>query len=82
MADVVLIGEILKEVLRQMDPVACLQRAHDALDDGNLDEARDLLASYRDWRRRGGFEPENGDQRADGLEQMLIDRDSHRSQQS
>ena len=82
MADVVLIGEILKEVLRQMDPVACLQRAHDALDDGNLDEARDLLASYRDWRRRGGFEPENGDQRADGLEQMLIDRDSHRSRQS
>ena len=79
MAEATLLSEILKEVLRQMDPAACLQRAHDQLDDGNIDEARDALTSYREWRRRGGFEPEGGDQRADELEQMLIERGSRRS---
>ena len=76
MGDVMLIGEVLMEVFRQMDPVACLQRAHDAIDAADFDEARDALASYRDWRRRGGFEPDGGDQRAGELEQMLMDRGS------
>ena len=82
MADVMLIGEILKEVLRQMDPVACLQRAHDAIDAADFDEARDALASYRDWRRRGGFQPEGGDHRAGELEQILIDRGVRNLRQS
>jgi hypothetical protein len=72
MADSMLLSEILKEVLRQMDPTACLQRARDAIDEGDFDEARDALASYREWRRRGGFEPDGGDQRGEEIERMLI----------
>jgi hypothetical protein len=72
-ADSMLLSEILKEVLRQMDPAACLQLAYEAFNADDFDEARNTLASYRNWRRRGGFEPHGGDHRADELERMLID---------
>ena len=74
-----LLSEILKEVLRQMDPATCLQLANDAINADDFDEARNALASYRNWRRRGGFEPDGGDGRADELERTLIDRGMGRS---
>lgn len=46
-----------------MDPKACLDRAEEALKDGDLEECREALQDYRAWRNRGGFEPKGGDLR-------------------
>lgn len=40
-----------------MDPAACLQNADQAISDCEFELARDMLHNYRDWRRKGGFEP-------------------------
>jgi hypothetical protein len=40
-----------------MDPKACLQAAFRAFQLGRFDEAREHLATYKQWRRSGGFEP-------------------------
>ena len=65
----------IKEVMRQMDPLACLNRAADALATGDFDEARLALSDYRAWRSRGGFEPpDGGDARANDLERLLLTR--------
>ncbi len=54
-----------------MDPKACLDRVEEALDAGDMDEAREALVDYDEWRHRGGFEPEGGDARADALRARL-----------
>ncbi len=55
-----------------MDPKACLKRALDALRDGNLDECANALEDYRTWRRKGGYEPMNGDSVERLLESGLL----------
>lgn len=50
-----------------MDPEACLDRAEEALDEGDLAEAKDALKDYAAWRRNGGFQPAAGDARAKRL---------------
>jgi hypothetical protein len=47
-----------------MDPQACLDRVERLLDAGELDDGRDALDDYREWRLGGGFEPDDGDKRA------------------
>jgi len=64
---------ILAEVFRQLDPAACLQRATDALIDRDLAEADLALQDYFTWRRRGGFQPPNGDARAAEIEKCLAE---------
>ena len=54
-----------------MDPNACLDRAQDAFDNGDHREARAALRDYADWRKRGGFEPEDGDAAATSLAEDL-----------
>lgn len=59
-----------------MDPKATLDFAEWSLKDAraakgsdeesyrdNIEEANDYLKAYIDWRLKGGFEPENGDER-------------------
>lgn len=41
-----------------MDPQACLDRAALAISTGDMGEAQEALQDYRNWRERGGFEPE------------------------
>jgi hypothetical protein len=72
MSDPVPLQTILAEVFRQMDPAACLQRASEAIDAVDFAEARLALSDYRAWRSRGGFEPTDGDRRADELERLLL----------
>lgn len=51
-----------------MDPLATLRELADALDDGDIDLAREYLAAYLGWRAAGGFEPVMSDgQRGDDL---------------
>lgn len=40
-----------------MDAKACLIRCDQAISDLDLEEAREALNDYDQWRRRGGFEP-------------------------
>jgi hypothetical protein len=47
-----------------MDPKACLRRAATALADGDPSGAEAALDDFREWRRRGGFEPTGGDEAA------------------
>lgn len=57
-----------------MDPKACLDRVESAIEDRDWIEAREALADYRQWRSRGGFEPENGDARESALRARLPGR--------
>jgi hypothetical protein len=54
-----------------MDPEACLKAAEEALAEGDHEEVRERLEDYRGWRSRGGFEPENGDMRANALRRAM-----------
>ncbi len=47
-----------------MDPEQTLKDAADAAADCRWDDARDALATYWEWRDRGGFQPALGDERA------------------
>lgn len=40
-----------------MDPEACLLAAETAWNDAEFDLFLDAMATYADWRRKGGFEP-------------------------
>ncbi len=40
-----------------MDPTQLLINADQAISDGELEEARELLQHYRNWRAKKGFEP-------------------------
>ena len=67
------LAEILKDVFRQMNPEACLQRGLHAIATGDLTEACLALSDYRAWRARGGYEPPpDGDTRANELERLLL----------
>jgi hypothetical protein len=72
MSEPITLQAILAEVFRQMDPLACLQRASEAIATADYAEARLALGDYRAWRARGGFEPTDGDGRADELERLLL----------
>lgn len=54
-----------------MDPKTCLDRAENAINAGDHEEAADALADYRGWRNRGGFEPFGGDDRRKALAARL-----------
>lgn len=41
-----------------MDPIALLLNAMNCLDDGDTDIAIDMIRNYRDWRAKGGFDPD------------------------
>ena len=40
-----------------MDPDACLRRLSEALEDGDLEEAKHAAQDLRDWLDKGGFAP-------------------------
>lgn len=50
-----------------MDPKETLRLARNAINDRDWEDARYLLAEYRQWRRRGGFQPKGGDKTATAL---------------
>lgn len=50
-----------------MDPEAALAQALDRLTYKDFEECSEFLENYREWRRRGGFEAENGDARHDRI---------------
>jgi hypothetical protein len=50
----------------------CRQHATEAIAAADYAEARLALSDYRAWRSRGGFEPTDGDDRADELERILL----------
>ena len=60
-----------------MDPKQALLDAEMHLQTGELDEAAECLATYRAWRRGGGFEPAGGDQLASDLERRLAAATRH-----
>jgi hypothetical protein len=47
-----------------MDPEACLDRADEALAEGDRAEVRTALSNYSTWRLNGGYQPKGGDARA------------------
>jgi hypothetical protein len=55
-----------------MDPEQCLKDILLALREGEPGEAAQRLADYQAWRRRGGFEPRNGDARARALTHTTV----------
>lgn len=56
-----------------MDPEAALREAKLALRRKDYEEAAEALSNYWDWRKSGGFEPKNGDRRAEALGAKLSD---------
>ncbi len=55
-----------------MDPEAALKEAESSLKDGEIGDAFEKLSYYCEWRRKGGFEPTNGDARARRVKSTLI----------
>ncbi len=63
-----------------MDPQACLDACETSLKVAErvedkipyLDVADEYLHHYRKWRKDGGFEPENGDKRAQALRDQWV----------
>lgn len=56
-----------------MDPESTLQLLERSITDGQLCEAVQALNDYYRWRLRDGFEPRDGDARADRLANRLCD---------
>jgi hypothetical protein len=56
-----------------MDPEATLQTLSHAVKARKYGEAVTALNNYYRWRILGGFQPMNGDTRADGLANELAD---------
>lgn len=56
-----------------MDPEATLRQAESAVSSGDKASAFEYLTYYEDWRRGGGFEPENGDARAGKIWDAISD---------
>jgi len=54
-----------------MDPQACLDAVESAIkaaempgdNTSHIEDAEEHLANYREWRRKGGFQPKGGDAR-------------------
>jgi hypothetical protein len=69
--DPVPLADCLADLERQMDPDACLRRAAEALEAGDLQAAQNALDDYQAWLSRGGYEPDGGDARASGLRHRL-----------
>lgn len=44
-----------------MDPAETLRIARDAYTSGDFETCREYLGYYSEWRRKGGFEPPDGD---------------------
>jgi hypothetical protein len=62
-----------------MDPEEALYQCDQAISDLRLEDATASLAAYREWRKKGGFEPNclraamMGDKFADQCEQRIVD---------
>lgn len=56
-----------------MDPFACLDSAQLAFDDDDYTQALGLLADYFEWRLKGGFQPDGGDEKALKLQRLTCD---------
>lgn len=56
-----------------MDPEATLRALREALNQCHYGEAVEALNDYYRWRVRGGFEPPDGDKRADDWANELAD---------
>lgn len=56
-----------------MDPQRALDSAEFALSRNDLDGAQEMLASYTNWRARGGFEPHGGDEFAAELRERACE---------
>ncbi len=54
-----------------MDPQACLDLVYRYLCEKYYEDAQYALADYREWRRKGGFEPFYGDVIADHMQDRL-----------
>ena len=54
-----------------MDPQAALDAAEQEIEAGEYREALEHLNHYTNWRARGGFEPEDGDQRSREMRDQL-----------
>jgi len=46
-----------------MDPQACIDKVFEDIADDEYDDAAEGLMNYFNWRRGGGFEPHQGDDR-------------------
>lgn len=63
-----------------MDPLACLLRLDQAITDKDLSDAKQALDDYRQWRAKGGFEPEHCEPqncapgRGDAVMQLLAEK--------
>lgn len=56
-----------------MDPEACLLEALNHLADGKHEEAADALDAYKEFRKRGGFQPSiGGDKIAERIGDLLL----------
>ena len=55
-----------------MDPSATLDLMANAYDVGDYPLAWECLANYREWRKKGGFEPQMGDKYANMYGKMLL----------
>jgi hypothetical protein len=58
-----------------MDPEATLRLAQKMLDKGRIEDSREALDNYWTWRDRGGYAPENGDDRAKRIGSILRQHD-------
>lgn len=56
-----------------MDPEATLQALERAIQSAQFGVAVEALNNYYRWRVGGGFMPSKGDERADGLSNLLCD---------
>lgn len=57
-----------------MDPEAVLKRAADEFRHCQWGEVATALFEYYQWRVKGGFEPKDGDTRAESLSNRVIDK--------
>jgi len=57
-----------------MDPETCLAELQALIDKREWASAIEHLNNYYRWRLRGGFEPRDGDNRADTLANLMCDR--------
>ncbi len=56
-----------------MDPEASLENTQRSINRCDSAAAFETLIAYYQWRLRGGFQPLNGDQRAEQLSAALAD---------
>jgi hypothetical protein len=54
-----------------MNPLVCLDIVQFFIEDGEFDEAQNVLISYWNWRQAGNDEPEMGDVMAQVMQQVI-----------